>query len=538
MRLEFQAGKAAAVAVLIAFGVMQTNAEDWVTAGSDAQRSSWMRTDTKISVKTFEKPDFRLEWKLQPENEARGLNSLMPGVFLDFYIGYKGFRALGFFGASSDRMIAIDTELGRYEWQKSLSKNGSSRAATLTCPGGITAGATRPTTPAYPTGLGGRGFGRSTPAKSGVGEPNEGAVTLNRVQPPRPAPPRRPAGPAAANPFAPRVQWLMALTGDGYLHSMWVSNGNEPKPAVKFLPPGANAKGLIVYDETAYVATTNGCGGVEDGVWSLDLKTAKVNHWTPQSGGVAGTEGAAAGPDGTLYAATTEGELVALEAKTLKQTAVAKVSGVKFTSSPVVFDFERKNVVAVAANDGRVYLFDTAALSNTPLAKTDVFSDADFNPGALASWADTQGGRWLLAASGGTAAKNLSGGTHNGDIQHGAVVAWKVKSGGSGATIEPGWVSRDLLAPIAPIVQNGVVFALASGEFQSREGNASASDIAQKSVPAVLYALDGENGKELWNSGKTIESFVHSGHLAAGETRVYLADYTGTQYAFGVPIPH
>jgi outer membrane protein assembly factor BamB len=53
-----------------------------------------------------------------------------------------------------------------------------------------------------------------------------------------------------------------------------------------------------------------------------------------------------------------------------------------------------------------------------------------------------------------------------------------------------------------------------------------------------LYALDASTGKELWNSGDTITSFVHSGGLSAGGSRVYVSDYEGTQYAFGFPIEH
>ena len=85
---------------------------------------------------------------------------------------------------------------------------------------------------------------------------------------------------------------------------------------------------------------------------------------------------------------------------------------------------------------------------------------------------------------------------------------------------------------------NGVVFALSSGEHRSDDPKLAASQRARRSIPAVLYALDAQTGKELWNSGKTITSFVHSGGLAAGGSRVYVGAYDGTQYAFGFPIEH
>ena len=95
-----------------------------------------------------------------------------------------------------------------------------------------------------------------------------------------------------------------------------------------------------------------------------------------------------------------------------------------------------------------------------------------------------------------------------------------------------------MVSPLAPVVVNGVVFALSSGEFRSGDPKISAAERANRSKHAVLYALDGLTGKELWNSGDTITSFVHSGGLAAGGSRVYVATYEGTQYAFGFPIEH
>jgi outer membrane protein assembly factor BamB len=294
-----------------------------------------------------------------------------------------------------------------------------------------------------------------------------------------------------------------------------------------------------VYGNSAYVATTNRCGGVEDGVWTLNLQTKKVSQWKTQTGSVAGAAGIAAGPDGTVYVATTGGELAALEPNTLKQTASAKLPGVQFTSSPVVFEFHGKDLVAVSGNDGRIYLFDTKGLgSGKPLATSAAFSEPGFETGSLTTWVDQKETRWILAAAGGNAATKMGIAGDQGSVEHGAIAAWKVVANSGGATLEPGWVSRDLIAPLPPIVENGVVFALSSGEFRTGNAAVSAAERAKKSTNAVLYALDGDTGKELWNSGGSITSFVHSGGLAGGETRVYLADYEGNEYAFGVPIEH
>ena len=81
----------------------------------------------------------------------------------------------------------------------------------------------------------------------------------------------------------------------------------------------------------------------------------------------------------------------------------------------------------------------------------------------LASWTDENGVQWLLAPSG---SPSLSAGfkTTNGAVANGAIVAWKMAAGPK-ASLEPAWVSRDMIAPLPPIVVNGVIFAVASGEY-------------------------------------------------------------------------
>src|SRR2546429_3320492 len=122
---------------------------DWTTIGNDGQRSSWVRSDAKISPDTMRKPGFQFVWKIKPKNEARQLNSLTPPALLDFYIGYRGFRSLGFAGGSSNNVVGIDVDLGRIEWEKNLG-SASPAGASVLCPGGMTSSVTRPTFVAYP----------------------------------------------------------------------------------------------------------------------------------------------------------------------------------------------------------------------------------------------------------------------------------------------------------------------------------------------------------------------------------------------------
>lgn len=530
---------AALAAVLVTAPLQAQRGPDWMTVGADAQRSNWMRTDGKITPEGMAKGGFAQIWSIKPENKTHQLNALMPPSMIEFYIGYRGFRSLGFFAGSDNRAIGVDIDLGAIEWEKSMAPSGAGGgASTLACPGGVTTSLTRPLNTAYPPmPLGRGGMGRGTPAKSGVGEPHQGAVTLQAYEArmaaaaARPAaPPTPPPTPAAKpsmtgpgdSPFAPRVQYAVGISGDGHLHMYWISNGNEPTFSIPFLPGAANARGLVVYGDTAYVATLAGCPSVPSGVWALDLASKKVTSWKASGKGVAGALGAAAGPDGTLYVSNGNGELVALEAKTLKVLRTFKTGGAEITSSPVVFDYKGTSYAAITTADGKLHVVNAADFSKSA-STSEAFGSANFHAAGLASWQDWEGNRWILASGGGNGGAN----------KNGAVTAFKF----NGASLEKGWASRDLVAPRAPVVVNGVAFLLSSGEFTTGDSKMSAANRAAKSQPAVLYAYDAITGKELWNSGGNMKSFATAG-ISAGGSRIYVPTFDGTMHVFGFPMEH
>jgi len=102
----------------------------------------------------------------------------------------------------------------------------------------------------------------------------------------------------------------------------------------------------------------------------------------------------------------------------------------------------------------------------------------------------------------------------------------------------PAWMSRDLNVPEPPIIANGVVFALSSGE-DVRQSDAAGMGMNTKerlagSTHATLYAFDSETGKELFSSGDAISSFTHFGGIALSNGRVFVSTYDGFVYAFGL----
>ncbi len=543
---------AAILAIGAAFAIPamgQTPGLDWLTDSSDAQRSAWIRSDQKISREGMGRKEsdggFQFLWKMKLRNAPRQLNSLTPPATLDRLIGYRGFRMLGFVGGSSDSIYTIDTDLGRMEWEVKLKAAPPVGAGTVSCPGGMTTSIVRPmlsNIPPPPNPNFGRG--RRTPGKSDVGQPGQGAVTLALVRPSpppgpnpmlvqrtRPNPASPPGGQLGAGPFL-----INALSGDGMFHSLHLSNGASYEQPVRLVPAGANAVGLAVVNYTAYAATVGGCGGAENGLHALDLASKQLTTWKAD---IAGSVGPAFDGEGTVYATTgSSGEnpnsLVALDPKTLKVKASYSAGDQPFTSSPVIFEHKGRTLIAAAAKDGRIHLVEGGKLTSA-VATSGAWSK-DFAPGALSSWQDADGTRWILAPVDGalppgfqSAATRQSGG---------AVVAWKVVEQNGTLALQPGWASRELVSPLTPTIINGVVFAVSSGEHRAGSKSVSAAIRVARSSKAVVYALDGQTGKEIWNSGTTVTSFARGGAISGGMGQIYLTTHDGTIYAFGFPMEH
>ena len=259
----------------------------------------------------------------------------------------------------------------------------------------------------------------------------------------------------------------------------------------------------------ACTSTSNGCGGVANGVWAitLDPKNKTVSSWKTNGGSPVGnlafTAGGrilvAVGP-GTTTAGGYANAIVALDAQTLQPLDWFTSPSAAFVTTPVVINHGGREIVAVAARDA-IFLLDAASLGganhSTPLY---VMQTDKSEPDALATFEPPAGIPWLLAPG-----------------QRG-IVAFRIVDEGGKTSLQRGWVSPDLVAPTAPIVVNDVVFAASSGRPQGS---------------AVLYAFDSRSGRELWNSGQTITSYVPPGNLWASNSQVHVGTYDGTVYAFG-----
>jgi len=492
----------------------------WTTVSGDAQRTASVRTDPKISVESMQKPAVQFLWKRKLDNQPAQLNSLTQPLILPNIIAYKGFKALVFVGGSSDVVYAIDYDLNREFWHQKLT-TVSKVAGTAACPGGLTA-ITKPTaaTPPAPAARGARGGGGGGGGFAGGGG----------------------RGPQIANGRGGNDN-VFAISSGGMIHVMNPQVGTDQIPPVKFLNPNANVVGSILVDNFLYAATTGSCGGNANGVYAVDLASdAKtVVSWDAKGASIAGDTAPTFGTDGTLYVATGGGSspvahaIVSLESKTLNQKDWFS-AGTPFVSHPIVFQYKGKDVVVAANSDGRLYVLDSASIGGadhkTPASKSTAFLGGTPESVGLATWQDPAGTRWIVATSAGQVRADTKFAMNNGAVSKGALAAFTVVDENGAPSLSPQWVSRDLVSPVTPAVVNGVVFALSSGESMDK-GNAAQR--AKKSVPAVLYALDGATGKELWSSGTTMTSFVHGVGPSAGDSQVYVVTYDGTLYAFGVP---
>jgi outer membrane protein assembly factor BamB len=270
------------------------------------------------------------------------------------------------------------------------------------------------------------------------------------------------------------------VASDGVLHTIRPADGIDMAPARNFVPAHANLSALTFADGFVYATTSNGCGSVPDGVWGIDTADAKA-----KAGFVTGkaTGGVSVGAGGTVYAAR-DGGILALAAGTLKEKASYRVS--MNGDAPIEFPWKGRTMLAVAGGAGDVTLLDAGKVASRHVGAAIH---------GLATWIDASGTRWIYAAV---------------DKK---IVALRVRD--TDGALAPGWVSSDLGLCMAPVIANGVVFALAR---------------------SVLYALDARTGTQLYASGDAITPFADSSALAVANGHITFGTSDGTLYCFGLPI--
>jgi len=490
-------------------------AGDWTTYAHDPARSGWAsdeRTLTPSNVATL-----RLQWKTRVDNQSFSLSALTAPVVATGVPTGSGPRTVVYVAGVGGTVFAVDAQTGDALWTRPLTSLAMPRKGglqgTYLCPNGITA------TPVI----------------------DKAANTLHVIAP------------------------------DGSLYGLDLSNGKDKYGPVPFVAPFAKTWSLNLVDGIVYTTVSLGCGNGRSGVYAADVRRPQQpavrllflsNAYTA---GIWGRGGAVIG-GGRIYGGTADGDTDpsggdysnTVVGASLKDMAVADYflpRNAEYinkndldlgSASPVWFAWKNRHLLAHGSKEGVVYLLDGDRLGgadhSTPLFSTQrLGNDAEECCAASGIWGglstsrDDEGQTWVYVPVGGPPSVHAP---HfpitNGPAPHGGIMAFKVVGDPQteNPVLEPAWISGDFQYPDPPVLANGVLFALANGENPDQRRDESRRTF--DTHPAVLKALDAKTGRELFNSGAAMESWVHFSGLAVADGHVYAVDHGSNVYCFGV----
>ena len=516
---------AAACCCGLAFGT------DWLTDGGNNQRTGW-NTDEHILTKDNIK-NLKLLWKTQTGNDPRALHSLITPLVVSSVPMAGGAKEVVYVEGVSDNLYAIDASNGKILW---------SRHFTYAAPPAQNLGGFTPPPVSDPKHLGFLQPGGSTDTPV--------------------------IGPADAS----GDRTLYVDDGGGNLHAVDIVSGEDERPTVQI---GHSKfalqlyKNMIVYGA---IYTT------DNAIVSLDLSdpNAKPVRTTGfgRSGGLWGRRGPVIDAQGTVWTTTGDGNVdtsnpnnLILANSIVGFHIVDNSWQVKdyFTppnwnwlwkrdldpnNTPTIFTYKGRELMAASGKECRVYLLDPqspgGADHHTPLYKTPLFCNAgaDFQNagswGAVSSWEDPSGTRWVVVPFWGPANPAVKFPTsYEPAPVDGGEAAFKLVENGGKYTLDPVWISRDMHRGEPPIIANGMVFAYGSGENTQQAWpdiglNFDSTIRAAHSEHVTVYVLDAMNGKVLWSSGDTIPGFNHFSGITVANGKVYIGTYDGNFYCFGL----
>ncbi len=494
-------------------------AADWPTDGYNSKRDGWQRDEHILSKTNVGK--MKILWQTKLDNAANEMHSLFPTLIAGKVKTADGEKEIGITAGISDNVYAIDVSNGKVLWKKHFD---------------------------YPP-----------PARRGrEGDPL--------------CPPGQTATPVLGPANADGTRLVYALAGDGKVHTLNIANGEDTVPPYQFGYPNGKSYALNYWNGYLFTTTSQGCAGNPNQIWAVNTNDPekKVMVANPKSGGLWGRQGAAIDSSGTAWAPTGDGRYDPANMVLGNGLIGAKVDGselkirdwfepsnwiwlqkrdLDMQVTPAIFEYKGRELMVTGSKECRMYLLDVkqagGANHQTPLDRTPLMcnEETDFQSagiwGNMATWEDAKGTRWVLTPFWGPVHPNFKVPITHGPVTHGAVVALKVVEKNGKLSLEPGWISRDMDQAEPPIIANGVVYAYGNGENTRQayadRGLADFSPLRIKaSTHAVLYALDGETGKELYNSGDQIKSFVHFGELSLANGKLYLGSFDSILYCFGL----
>jgi outer membrane protein assembly factor BamB len=514
-----------ALCAVVALGASppQPRLADWLTDGADPHRTAWQQYETALSPTTV-RGMTRL-WTIHLDNVPRQMHALFPALIAGHVTTPGGPKQIAVVAGVSDNLYGIDVEAGSLLWQRHFDRGFTlpfdGRPRSTLCPGGLTA----------------------TP----VIAPSE----------------------TQGNYVAYAVSW------DGRLRTVDLSTGVEVQPPAKFLPPDGKPYSLNLWNGVLYTATAEHCGDNPDLVYAYDLASKTTATFAPRGGGMWGRSGPSIGADGTVYEGTGDADFdprirllgeaiigVTYDRVTRKlrlKDYFAPPNAAWMTDHDLdmnvtgpVFSYKGRELIVQSSKECRLWLLETAGLGGadhrtaaytTPvMCNESAQSESAGVWGALATWEDAAGTRWIASPFWGPKHRQFAAPEEHGPVVHGAIAAFTVADENGSLSLVPRWISRDMNRANPPVVANGVVFGYGAGESTRQSWTTTTrTDPTEgriaESTHAVIYALDAATGEELWSSGDEIASWNHFSGLSVANGRVYIGTYDGNLYCFGVKDP-
>lgn len=495
--------------LLIAAAAHAAAASDWTQFGANPERTFVVKNDHRLNRRSVHK--LKLHWKVRLDNTAKELNALtVPLVAADLRVNGKR-RTYAFVAGSGDNIFALDARSGAVVWKKHFEVTVTPKQKPdWLCPNALTA----------------------TPA-----------IDL------------------ASNS-------IYVLDSGGQLHTLNLTDGAENQPARTMTPPFAKTWSLNIDNGVIYTPTSQSCNQVPSGIYALPLHGGEAEHFQAArfGAGIWGRAGVAIGPSGTIFAGTGDGKyhpeqgqfpnsILAVDAKTLQLKSYFTPKNYAYidkkdldmgNTTPVVFPYGKKELVATGGKEGVLWLLDAADLGGpdhcTPLYASPLLANPKGSYfghgfwGALSTWTEKDGTRWLYAPAWGPATPDTKFDITHGNAPDGSVMAFKVTGPDSHPVLTPAWQSLNLAVPTPVTLVNGVAFVLADADYifqnDAKGGLLTSEFRGSHAGHATLYALDAKTGNVLFSSGSTVTGFAHFSGVAAGDGQVFVVTWDNTVYAF------
>ena len=492
-----------------------TKGGDWPTFGHDPERTGWATDERTLSPENVS--NLELKWKTSVDNQGSLLGALTAPIVAVGVSASGGLKNVVYVAGKQGVVFALDSDSGDVLWEWKVQSyslpNNVGLQGTVYCPNGVNA----------------------TPA------------------------------------FDKRTGILYTIAENGALYGLDLGSGKVRFGPAQFVAPFSRSWSLNLVNDTIYTTLAQGCGGALSGFYSMDIRdrhhpvVRQLLLSNTNTGGIWGRGGPVIGQNGRVYGSTADGPFDAIVGDYSNSVVAASLDELDLvdyftprnwwevykhdldfgSASPVWFGWRNYNLLASGAKEGVLYLLDADSLGGkdhqTPLlAGIKLGNDPKSSTshgiwGGLSMWRDEKGETWLYVPLYGQVSKSAPEfPLAQGPTPDGSVMAFKVTADAKTErpVLEPAWISGNFKVPDPVAIANGVVFVLATGENPNQRGPWEAR--LSETEPAVLYALDARTGKELYNSGQAMSTWVHFSGLAIAEGRIYAVDYDSNVYCFGL----